>query len=183
MNEDAKVECPACSKPVSAQMPNCPFCTQPLGEAPVKKTESQPMSWDDTKEVAGALAEFEAAKEEQRKSQPTFTAQHSVTGPISGFISLFQPAYGSGVIQIVEIILAVVALPTILVGLVSTMMGVKKWGRIPFFFVALPAALVTLIAYKMQSPVWFPVFVTSLVAYCGKALIGMSASVRKLSRS
>ena len=56
------------------------------------------------------------------------------------------------------------------VGLISTMMGGKKWGRIPFFFVVLPAALVTLISYQMQSPIWFPVFLTSLVAYRGKPL-------------
>ena len=170
MDKEDKIECPACSKLVSAQMPNCPFCTQPLGEAPAKASESKPMSWDDTREVAGALAELEAAKEDLRKSQPTFTTQRRVTGPITGLISLVQPAYGSGVVQIVEIILAVVALPTILVGLISTMMGGKKWGRIPFFFVVLPAALVTLISYQMQSPIWFPVFLTSLVAYRGKPL-------------
>ncbi len=179
MTESQKMKCPACDKLVSAQMPNCPFCTQ---ELPVQTQTVGDLSESDTKQVASALAELEAAKEELRQSQPTFTGSVPVTGPISAFISLVKPSYGGGVIQIVEIVLAVAALPTILVGIAASMMGVKRWGRIPAFLVLFPAALVTLVAWKMEAPVGFPVLMVSLIAFSIKSVIGMIAKARQLSR-
>ena len=176
--------CPSCYKAVSVELPKCPYCAFHIRQAEgfVEAHSAGGRGVDQ-----GALDRLAAMAAEQQKAKANVRAAAPVTGPVAAFFDMVRPVWLEGPLRTVEIILTIGALPLMLFSMPWMMLGVKKWGRIPFLDVAITAFFTAVFLFALtergEAGTWWALFWISLACYCGQQVLRFGARARAMNNN